>query len=195
MAPVSRIGQFPFPLGLVYGIIVLLTVIALLGGVAALAWPMIQGGAFEPSSIPWIIALATGFLFVFLVVGYISTMLGNFVVPLMHRNKVTATQAWKTFLALHASKTGSFVLFFLRTILISLGTAAAVFALVFGTCCIAVIPLIIPYLGTVILLPIHVFVRLLGPEFLRQFGGEFDTLVSNPTPPALQGGIASPSGP
>lgn len=67
----------------------------------------------------------------------------------------------------NASKSGSFVLFFLWTILISLGTAAAVFALVFGTCCIAVIPLIIPYLGTVVLLPIHVFVRLLAPEFLR----------------------------
>lgn len=42
------------------------------------------------------------------------------------------------------------------------------------TCCVAGCLMAIPYLGTVLLLPVTVFFRGVGPEFLRQFGGEFD---------------------
>jgi hypothetical protein len=187
-------GNSLFRWRLIYGIIVSLAVIVLLALGAALVWPMIRDEAFDPSSIPWLIVLALAFTAEILVVSYIGIMLANFVIPLMHRYEVTASQAWRMFLALHASRPGSFVLFFFWTILITLGTAVAIMVFVLLTCCIAAIPLIIPYLGTVLLLPVHVFMRLIGPEFLKQFGSEFDTLVTRPTPPPLQGGGPSPSG-
>jgi hypothetical protein len=177
---------------LVYTFIVFLIVIAFLGGGAVLAWPMVRAEAFDPSAIPVIIALSLGLVLVSLTAAYISRLLENFVVPLMYRDRVTASQAWRTFLAIHSANPGSFVVFFFWSILIGLGTAAAIFALVIGTCCIAAIPLMIPYLGTVLLLPIFVFLRLLGPEFLRQFGSEFDILIGEPTPPPLGSGATSP---
>jgi len=174
---------------LVYNCIVFLGVMALLGGGAALAWPMIQEEAFDRSAIPMIIALTLGLVLVSLAAAYINTMLESFVIPLIYRDRGTASQAWRTFLALHSANTGSFVLFFFWSILIGFGTALATLALVIGTCCIAIIPLVIPYLGTVLLLPIVVFLRLLGPEFLKQFGSEFDLLIAEPTPPPLGTGF------
>ena len=58
--------------------------------------------------------------------------------------------------------------------MIGLFLLIAVFVLVIFTCCIAGLLMIIPYLGAVLLLPFSVFFRSLGPEFVRQFGGEFD---------------------
>ena len=45
----------------------------------------------------------------------------------------------------------------------------------FGTCCIGVVLMIIPYIGNVVLLPVTVTSRGLGPEFLAQFGPEWET--------------------
>jgi hypothetical protein len=46
-------------------------------------------------------------------------------------------------------------------------------ALGLATCCIGWLVLAIPYLGTVILLPVYVTARALGPEFLAQYGAEW----------------------
>jgi len=44
------------------------------------------------------------------------------------------------------------------------------------TCCISLLVLLIPYIGTVALLPLYVFKRFIGLEFMRQFGAEYDLL-------------------
>jgi len=49
-----------------------------------------------------------------------------------------------------------------------------------ATCCIAALP----YVGTVILLPVYVCLRAFGLRFIRQFGPDYDVwaVVSNPPP-------------
>ena len=51
------------------------------------------------------------------------------------------------------------------------------------TCCILAIPLMIPFVGTVVLLPIHVFDRYFSLEFLARLTPEFD-LFPPPEPVA-----------
>ena len=63
-------------------------------------------------------------------------------------------------------------------------------AVILATCCIA----LIPYLGTVIMLPIFVCLRTFGLRFIRQFGSDYDLWASiveappaaPPIPPPLQ---------
>jgi hypothetical protein len=56
-----------------------------------------------------------------------------------------------------------------------------------ATCCLAVLP----YIGTVILLPIFVCLRAFGLFFIRQFGPDYDVFATLPppetsaTPPSL----------
>ena len=42
----------------------------------------------------------------------------------------------------------------------------------------------LPYIGAVLILPVTTFFRLLGPEFLRQFGEDYDIFPKPPAPPA-----------
>ena len=58
-----------------------------------------------------------------------------------------------------------------------MGVGTIVFIIGMMTCCIGFIVLAIPYIGAVILLPIAVFFRLLGLEFLRQFGSQYDLML------------------
>lgn len=171
---------------LFYIVLVVTIILALVGGAIFLLWPTIQGGAFDNSLVPPLVVLGALVLVVSIAAGYINMLLENFVIPIMHRDRMPISPAWGRFLSLHKSRLGSFIGFFFWTILIGIASAIAIFLLVIVTCCIAAIPLIIPYLGTVLLLPLYVFLRLLGPEFLKQFGDEFDTLsIEEKTPPAL----------
>jgi len=72
------------------------------------------------------------------------------------------------------------VLYFLFQILLSLAIAACVLALVLVTCCIAGCLLALPYLGTVLFLPVLMFQRAYSILYLRQFGPEFDVFGASP---------------
>ncbi|MDF1823178.1 MAG: hypothetical protein P1U68_00960 [Verrucomicrobiales bacterium] len=170
---------------LVYGGIVFLSLTLLIGCALFTAWPMMKSGSFDTGTIPVFVGLGAILIAMSLAAAYINVLLENFIIPLMHHDRICTTEAWKRFLSLHSRRTGSFVLFFLWTLLLRTASAFIILALVLGTCCIALIPLIIPYLGTVILLPVFVFFRLLGPEFLKQFGDEFDTMIDGREPPSL----------
>ena len=55
--------------------------------------------------------------------------------------------------------------------------ALLVLTLVVVTCCIAGCLMMIPYIGTVLLLPILVFSRAYSLHFLAQFGPRFDAFA------------------
>ncbi|MFK7912106.1 MAG: hypothetical protein AB8F34_16120 [Akkermansiaceae bacterium] len=119
---------------------------------------------------------------------YVSVLLEHFVVPMMYRERITATEAWRKFLPLHKSLLRWFLLFALWYFVLSLAVGLAVVILGFATCCIGMIVLSIPYLGVVLILPTFVFFRLLGVEFLRQCGDEFDALTAHAPPMPELGG-------
>jgi hypothetical protein len=114
------------------------------------------------------------------VMGYIGRFREDFVVPIMYRNDLTATEAWGRFLPLLRQRFGSFVLYGLFYAVLQAVAGACVLTLVVITCCIAGCLLGIPVVGTVVVLPIPVFFRLYSVGYLAQFGGAFDATVESP---------------
>jgi hypothetical protein len=103
----------------------------------------------------------------------VSFWTDQFVVPVMYRDGSGVLDAWRRTLPLVREHVDQAVLFALFWLLLAVGVGVAVGALGLMTCCIGWIVLAIPYLGTVILLPVYVTARALGPEFLAQYGEEW----------------------
>jgi hypothetical protein len=113
-----------------------------------------------------------------LAVAYASLFLDAFVVPIMYRLDLPALAAWRRFLPLLRAEAPRFVLYglFVVVLFIAVGLVGGCVGLV--TCCIALLLWSLPYIGTLLLLPLHVTYRILGPEFLAQFDPAFDLFTS-----------------
>ncbi|MDX1502916.1 MAG: hypothetical protein R3325_11195 [Thermoanaerobaculia bacterium] len=133
----------------------------------------------------WVLVAPIVALLAFWAVGaaVVDVLLRHFVVPVMYRNDIKASVAWSRFLptlrAYPLQFLGYLALLFILWILAGLAIALAGFL----TCCVGFVLLAIPYVGTVLLLPLLTFLRLFSLEFLRQFGPELDLLAGSPTPP------------
>lgn len=157
-------------------------VIVLIGGAAALgAMSLRENEALLLLLIPvGLILFALG-----LVITYVGVLLEDFVVPLMYRNRSTTNAAWGRFLKLHNGAIGWFILYALWRMLLKVAITLCFVAVGFMTCCVGLVLVSLPYLGAVLLLPVSVFFRLLGPEFMKQFGTEYE-LRSSETPPPVE---------
>jgi len=110
---------------------------------------------------------------------FVLLLLENFIVPIMYRFDLKATEAWRAFLPWLKSHSGWFVLYVLFILLIAIPACLVYFVLCCCTCCFV----LIPYVGTVILLPVWVAYRCYGPEFLAQFDDSFDLFGAAELPP------------
>ena len=132
--------------------------------------------------IVWLIGFAT--LVVLLAVGW--HWISHLMVPLMCRRRCGAAAAFRDVIALIVDEPGPLILYFLFLILLGVVFILIGCAATCLTCCVAAIP----YVGTVILLPLHVLVYAFTLLFLRQFGNEFDVWngaspSERPPPPPL----------
>jgi hypothetical protein len=100
---------------------------------------------------------------------YASLFLNSFVVPIMYRHNLPAMAAWRVFLPWLSAQPVSFFLYGLFVLLLFVGAGTAICAVGLVTCCIGFLLLAIPYVGTAVLLPLHVAYRYLSVEFLAQF--------------------------
>jgi len=122
------------------------------------------------------------------VVAYVHLFLHHFVVPIMYRDAIGVTAAWSRFLGLLQRHPGAFLLYGVFVFLLWIVVAIAMALVGLMSCCVGFVLMLIPYVGSVVLLPVHVLFRSLGPEFLAQFGGDFSVFGSAapgtaPTPP------------
>ena len=127
-----------------------------------------------------------GLIFVF---GLAWALVSHFIVPVMYKRRCRAYQGFRAVASLVASYPGEFVLYGLFFTVLVIGTVIIGCVVVCATCCIAAIP----YIGTVVLLPIFVVFRAFSFCFLRQFGPDYDVWqgIPQPEPPP----ITSPSPP
>ena len=107
----------------------------------------------------------------------------DFTIPIMYLRFCSCTEAWSQFLQILLSRKAAFALYLLFQIVITMVIAAIVIALMLGTCCCAAIFLIIPYISTVLMLPLLVFKRAYSLYYLRQFGPSFDVFATAVTLP------------
>ena len=127
-------------------------------------------------------------------VAYVDLFLRSFVVPIMYKERVRTNAAWRLFGPTLKARLGHFILYGLWLLVLAIGLFFAVLILVLVTCCIAGILLIIPYIGTVLLLPVYVALRALSLEYLAQFGDQFK-IFPEPEPALAPAGGAPPPPP
>ena len=150
---------------------------------------MTASGIYHSTSSPriplilFVIGMGFVLLLMLFVIGIISFYLDGFVVPIMYKDRITATKAWGKFLSLFRQQAIHFILFGL--LVLGLGVLVFVAVVMFGlfTCLLGFFLLIIPYIGTVITLPIWYTLRVFSLEFLAQFGLDFDLFPPVTAPP------------
>jgi len=177
-------GNSLFGFRVVFGLAALAVVLLIGGAGLAIAWPDIQAERFGAMAIAGILTgalLMTPFI---VILGIVVLLLEDFVVPVMYLRGVRTLAAWG--IVWREILPGNFwkiVLFYLMRIVLGLGIAVVAIVATCFTCCLT----IIPYLGTVILLPIFVFMRSYSVYFLQQFGPgwQFFPVGEAPSPQGL----------
>ncbi len=199
----AECGNSLFVWKLVYGLIVLLVLIVLVaisvtvfvlavqsrdpGSVLSLSTDLVLGIVLTA------MLLTSPFAIISL---FILRLLNSFVVPIMYKYKLPTTMGWRYFLPFLKMHFWHFVLYFLFLLVLRIGIVIvlAVFAcvtwLIGGTILlIGGIILSLPYVGSVLTLPILVWFRLYSVEYLTQFSPDFDFF------PKPEGSAATPATP
>ena len=119
------------------------------------------------------IRMGAFFVLIGIVFAYIWLFLNDFVVPLMYKNNSSVWIGWSQFMPLLQQNLANFFLYGL--FILFLYIIVGIFIVIFGfiTCCIGFLILAIPYMGSVLLLPVFVVFRALSVEFLQQFGEQY----------------------
>jgi len=107
------------------------------------------------------------------VAAFIALMLEAFVIPIMYKFDLKATEAWGYFLPWLKARPWQFVLYALFVLALVFVFVCLFAVTCLFTCCIVALP----YVGTVILLPLYVTYRIFSLEFLAQFDPDFDVFT------------------
>jgi hypothetical protein len=169
-----------FAFGAICFVLGLLIVIPLM----VAAWSGLEGG-WVPVRLVTVAGLAV-LMAVFVIAAlFVQMLLNNFVIPIMYRDDLAATAAWGRFLPLLGRQLLHFVLYAIFLFLLVVAVVAMIVVAGCATLCCGFLLLAIPYVGSVILLPISVTYRAYGPEFLAQFGPEWSVFPAPPAPPPV----------
>jgi hypothetical protein len=134
------------------------------------AWPDIEAWRFDEAAMYALVICVSLFLAMMLVFFVIKLLLYHLVVPTMYVRDEPVLEAWSTVRRdMLGPQMGSIVLFFLMKLVLSIGTGFIAVGASCLTCCITAIP----YLGTVILLPLIVFNQSYTLHFIEQFGPDY----------------------
>lgn len=125
--------------------------------------------------------LFLGLLLLGVVFWVIQRFMRDFVVPVQFLRGSGCMAAWREVGALVRSDLLHFVLYLLFRIAMGIGIAIALIIVVLATCCCAGCLFALPYLGTVLLLPVLVLERSYSIYFLAQYGSEYSVF---PIPPS-----------
>jgi hypothetical protein len=158
--------------------------IVALGGY--LAWDDIIAGKFREHAMLGVAVIVGLVLLLFITRTVLIAILADFVVPAMYLRNMAVMPAWGVVRTeILNDHMGAVVLFFIMKILLGVVTSVIAGLATCLTCCITAIP----YLGTVILLPLFVFMRCYALCFIEQFGDQWVIFTYETSPAAFQGPI------
>jgi len=159
---------FLFSLLVVLALIAVIVIAGLVLIVPFIPWH----GQAQPGVAFWI-GLSL-FVFVAVCLAFVWALASQLMVPIMYRQRCRARLAFAQAVDLVTSHPGPILLYVLFLLLLGVATVMISCAVTCATCCIAAIP----YVGTVILLPIPVTLGAFSLLFLRQFGPDYDVWAS-----------------
>lgn len=161
---------------IVLGLISFACIMLLVAILAVIVVLMFAGGG-DPNPLGIILVVMLAFCLVLpaaIVFFLIKKFTLDFVVPIMFLRQGTCMTAWREFWQLLGGNKGKYALYILFQIVISIAIGAIVMIGVCITCCCLGCILAIPYIGTVVLLPLLIFSRSYSLLYLRQYGPDFD---------------------
>ena len=135
------------------------------GLVVLAGWPDISRSHFGWHAMGAIV-MGSAFLLCFVITAFcVRTFLDDFVVPIMAMRNCRVMEGWRVFFELFRGQVGVFILYLLFRVFLDLVIGFVAVLL----CCLLCCAVLIPYIGTLILLPIHVFWRSYSVHFIGQF--------------------------
>lgn len=118
----------------------------------------------------YVLLVIAAWVLVLLLVIIVLALIASFMTPVMYRRRCRPYEAFRAGVSLIAAHPGEIVLYCLFLIVLVMATGLISCLAICATCCIAALP----YIGTVILLPVFVLLRSFSLVFLRQFGPDYD---------------------
>jgi hypothetical protein len=156
-----------------------------------LVLPAIGNNDFLRTHNVYLISAIAGWILMMILVILGWVLITSFMVPIMYRQRCRAAEGFAAATRLIAAHPGEILLYCLFWIVLALGSAMVGCIAACATCCIAAIP----YVGTVILLPLFVLLRSFSLLFIRQFGPDYDVWASLMPPEFLPILLSLPSVP
>ena len=134
-----------------------------------------------------------------LILALLKALLRDFVVPIMYKRDLSAMEAFRVFRhGILPGRVLPLVLFYLMALVMGLAAAVLVILATCMTCCIAALP----YISSVVFLPVFIFFRCYSLYFLEQVGTEWRIIgrpeggpPPNPPAAATPGSVSSPEEP
>ena len=142
---------------------------------------------YHISNTPALIVLVPIAVFAWVAFAVVVNLIVYFIPPVMYARRCSPGEAGRGLLQLVLDEPAPFILFILFMIALWIGWIMVGCLVTCLTCCLASLP----YIGTVIVLPVPVFFRSFSLLFLRQFGSDWDVWGKVPvpattTPPPVQ---------
>lgn len=177
----SELGNRLFYLRLGVGLAGFAFVVALLAFGAISAWPLLKAKEFGMRLVMSILIPGCLLLLVAFALGLFDRLLADFAVPIMYKRHIGPWAALKVFFgeALQG-RYGELLLLYLLMLVLGVAAVIPMVLITCLTCCIAGLP----YISSVVFLPVHVFFRCYTLSFLEQLGPEWSVWDAAPTPAA-----------
>jgi hypothetical protein len=192
--PANSLFLFRLALSLIGAALILPLVVL----IVVLVIGMVKAGAANVTGVTGAAGALLLIIGLSLVLFLIRKLTTDFVVPIMFLRQKKCLEGWNELRGLFHGNVGNFVLYFLFQLVLAMVIGTMVLIVVLATCCIAGCLMLLPYLGTVLLLPLHVFSRSYSLYYLAQYGPEFNVfppepmVTPGPTPPfPSSGGMAA----
>jgi hypothetical protein len=142
---------------------------------------------YHISNTPALLVLVPIAVFAWVAFAVVVNLIIYFMPPVMYTRRCSPGDAARSILRLILDDPVPFILFILFMIALWIGWIMVGCLVTCLTCCLASLP----YIGTVLVLPVPVFFRTFSLLFLRQFGADWDVWSKIPapettTPPPVQ---------
>jgi cell division protein FtsL len=180
-------GNSLFVWRLVFGLIAGLAVVAVLAIGVVSVIPFFRNKEMLGLAIGGGVSAGLLLLALLVVLSYVGLFVHDFVVPIMRERQIGVLAGWSEFRRLFDRNLGFFVIYGLLKFALVAGIWGTFFTVLVVTCCgccIGGLLVALPYVGTVLLLPIHVFFRAMGPEFLAELRAGDPGFVTDQQPPS-----------
>ena len=97
----------------------------------------------------------------------------------MYKRRIKSIEGCRIFFDIFGEEKWAFIKYIFYYVVINIASILLIYTACLMTCCIGFFILNIPYVWAVVTLPLLIFFRLFGMEFISQFGDEFNLFPVN----------------